>query len=90
MVSERKRYVSLDADKRVKIEKLFKEGCGIEETAAKLNVSYTNLYRELRLNDMTEYNYDAALAQNNYTERKKAEKIARRKKWEKEHVTENQ
>ena len=47
MVSERKRYVSLDADKRVKIEKLFKEGYGIEETAAKLNVSYTNLYREL-------------------------------------------
>lgn len=39
---------------------------------------------------MTEYNYDAALAQNNYTERKKAAKIARRKKWEKEHVTENQ
>lgn len=90
MVSERKRYVSLDADKRVKIEKLFKEGYGIEKTAAKLNVSYTNLYRELRLNDMTEYNYDAALAQNNYTERKKAAKIARRKKWEKEHVTENQ
>ena len=90
MVSERKRYVSLDADKRVKIEKLFKEGYGIEETAAKLNVSYTNLYRELRLNDMTEYNYDAALAQNNYTERKKAAKIARRNKWEKEHVTENQ
>lgn len=90
MVSERKRYVSLDADKRVKIEELFKEGYGIEETAAKLNVSYTNLYRELRLNDMTEYNYDAALAQNNYTERKKAAKIARRKKWEKEHVTENQ
>ena len=90
MVSERKRYVSLDADKRVKIEKLFKEGYGIEETAVKLNVSYTNLYRELRLNDMTEYNYDAALAQNNYTERKKAAKIARRKKWEKEHVTENQ
>lgn len=61
-----------------------------KKTAAKLNVSYTNLYRELRLNDMTEYNYDAALAQNNYTERKKAAKIARRKKWEKEHVTENQ
>lgn len=77
-------------DKRLEIEELFKSGYGIEETAAKVDISYTSLYRELRLNDMTEYNYDAALAQNNYTERKKAAKIARRKKWEKEHVTENQ
>ena len=90
MAAKRKQNVYLNADKRAEIERLFKEGYGIEETAAKLNVSYTNLYRELRLNDMTEYNYDAALAQNNYTERKKAAKIARRKKWEKEHVTENQ
>ena len=90
MVSERKPYVSLNIDKRLEIEKLFKNGYGIEETAAKVDISYTSLYRELRLNDMTEYDYDAAVAQNNYTERKRAANIARRKKWEMEHAAKNQ
>ena len=86
MVSERKRYVSLDADKRVKIEK---EGYGMLEIATKVNISYWSLYRELRLNDMTEYDYDAAVAQNNCTERKRAANIARRKKWEMKHAAKN-
>lgn len=90
MVSERKRYVSLDADKRAEIERLFKEGYGMLEIATKVNISYWSLYRELRLNDMTEYDYNAAVAQNNYTERKRAAKIARRKKWEMEHAAKNQ
>ena len=90
MVSERKPYVSLNMDKRLEIEELFKSGYGIEETAAKVDISYKSLYRELRLNDMTEYDYNAAVAQNNYTERKRAAKIARRKKWEMEHAAKNQ
>lgn len=87
---ERKPYVSLNTEKRLEIEHLFKNGYGIEETAAKVDISYTTLYRELRLNDMTECDYDAAVAQNNYTERKRAAKIARRKKWEMEHAAKNQ
>lgn len=47
MVSERKPYVSLNMDKRLEIEELFKSGYGIEETAAKVDISYTSLYREL-------------------------------------------
>ena len=79
MPIERKPYVSLNAEKRLEIEQLFKNGYGMEETAAKVDISYTSLYRELRLNDMTEYDY-------NYIERKRAAKIARRKKWEIENV----
>lgn len=86
MPIERKPYVSLNAEKRLEIEQLFKNGYGIEETAAKVYISYTSLYRELRLNDMTEYDYNATVAQDNYIERKRAAKIARRKKWEIENV----
>lgn len=86
---ERKPYVSLNAEKRLEIEQLFKNGYGIEETAAKVDISYTSLYRELRLNDMTEYDYNATIAQDNYIERKRVAKIARRKKWEAENATKN-
>ena len=90
MVSERKPYVSLNMDKRLEIEELFKSGYGMLEIATKVNISYWSLYRELRLNDMTEYDYDAAVAQNNCTERKRAANIARRKKWEMKHAAKNQ
>ena len=85
MVAKRKQNVYLNADKRAEIERLFKEGYGMLEIATKVNISYWSLYRELRLND-----YNAAVAQNNYTERKRAAKIARRKKWEMEHAAKNQ
>lgn len=90
MVAKRKQNVYLNTDKRAEIERLFKEGYGMLEIATKVNISYWSLYRELRLNDMTEYDYNAAVAQNNYTERKRAAKIARRKKWEMEHAAKNQ
>ena len=76
MAAKRKQNVYLNADKRAEIERLFKEGYGMLEIATKVNISYWSLYRELRLNDMTEYDYNAAVAQNNYTERKRAAKIA--------------
>lgn len=90
MPIERKPYVSLNADKRLEIEQLFKSGYGIEETAARVDVSYTSLYRELRLNNMTEYDYNASAAQENYLVRKRKMKIARRKKWEMENAAKNQ
>lgn len=86
MPIERKPYVSLNAEKRLEIEQLFKDGYGLEETAAKVDISYTSLYRELRLNNMTEYDYNATIAQDNCLKRKRAAKIARRKKWEIENV----
>lgn len=86
----RKPYVSLNAEKRLEIEQLFKNGYGIEETAAKVDISYTSLYRELRLNDMTEYDYNATIAQDNCLDRKRAAKIARRRKWEIENAAKNQ
>lgn len=87
---ERKPYVSLNAEKRLEIEQLFKNGYGIEETASKVNISYTSLYRELRLNDMTEYDYNAVIAQENSIERKRNMKIERRRKWEAENAAKNQ
>lgn len=90
MPIERKPYVSLNAEKRLEIEHLFKNGYGIEETAAKVDISYTSLYRELRLNDMTEYDYNATIAQDKCLNRKRAAKIARRRKWEIENAAKNQ
>lgn len=90
MNSPRKKYVSLDESKRLEIEELFKNGYGIEETASKVNISYTSLYRELRLNDMTEYDYNAVIAQENSIERKRNMKIERRRKWEAENAAKNQ
>ncbi len=90
MPIERKPYVSLNAEKRLEIEQLFKNGYGIEETASKVNISYTSLYRELRLNDMTEYDYNAVIAQENSIERKRNMKIERRRKWEAENAAKNQ
>ena len=90
MNSPRKKYVSLDESKRLEIEELFKNGYGIEETASKVNISYTSLYRELRLNDMTEYDYNAVIAQENSIERKRNMKIERRRKWEAENAANNQ
>lgn len=90
MTSPRKKYVSLDESKRLEIEELFKNGYGIEETASKVNISYTSLYRELRLNDMTEYDYNAVIAQENSIERKRNMKIERRRKWEAENAAKNQ
>ena len=90
MAAKRKQNVYLNADKRAEIERLFKEGYGMLEIATKVNISYWSLYRELRLNDMSEYDYIAAVAQKNYTEGKRAAKIARSKIWEMEHAAKNQ
>ena len=86
MPIERKPYVSLNAEKRLEIEQLFKNGYGMEDTAAKVDISYTSLYRELRLNDMSEYDFNASGAQVIYIERKRAAKFASSKKWEIENV----
>lgn len=88
-ISERKQYSSLDLNKRQEIENLFNKGYGVREIADLIDVCYATIYRELKINNMTPYSYNAQTAQNNVNERKKLIRIERRKQWEKEHATKN-
>ena len=67
---ERKKYVCLDFEKRCLLEKYLKAGFNIREIAYKLGTSEYTIHYELRKNNMTAANYDAAIAQK-YKLRKK-------------------
>jgi IS30 family transposase len=67
---ERKKYVCLDFEKRCLLEKYLKAGFNIREIADKLGTSEYTIHYELRKNNMTAANYDAATAQK-YKLRKK-------------------
>ncbi len=67
---ERKKYVCLDFEKRCLLEKYLKAGFNIREIADKLGTSEYTIHYELRKNNMTAANYDAAIAQK-YKLRKK-------------------
>lgn len=67
---ERKKYVCLDFEKRCLLEKYLKAGFNIREIADKLGTSEYTIHYELRKNNMTTANYDAATAQK-YKLRKK-------------------